>query len=168
MLVPILILLSSGLPQQSALPVDPCTPAGRLTLGEVDRAASILESSMRPLRPFDRRWDSSPVMIRLRFVVGCDGSAEPDSFGLIEASDSAYSLVAVAMVQATRFRPALVDGKPVRQLVERRVIWETVAGVARVRVEEHNSTGIHQRAVRSTLPGEVEVVPQDRVVIAIS
>jgi hypothetical protein len=100
----------------------PCDPDAPFRLGVVDRVATVTAPEVVG-RPFSRRHDVTEVRVRLRFVVGCDGLAEPASFALVSTDDSAYVLGAVALVQASRFTAATVDGRPVRQIVERSVVW---------------------------------------------
>ena len=118
--------LALGAAVVAAPATGPCDPDAPFRLGAVDRTASVLTPA--PVgRPFRRRHDSTEVRVRLRFVVGCDGRAEPSSFALVEAGDSSYVLSAVALVQASRFAPATVEGVAVRQLLERTVVWRRPA-----------------------------------------
>jgi TonB family protein len=52
-----------------------------------------------------------------QFVVGPDGRADVGSFKVLESSDELFSNVVRSALPQMRFSPALVGGKPVRQLV---------------------------------------------------
>lgn len=56
-----------------------------------------------------------------RFVVDTTGRVEPRSIQIVEASHPNFGDSVVEWLKRTRYSPALVNGRPVRQLVQQRV-----------------------------------------------
>jgi hypothetical protein len=59
----------------------------------------------------------------VQFVVAPDGSAEPGSFVLLTTTDPGLMVEAWEIIRTTRFRAAVRDGAPVRQLVRQSIAW---------------------------------------------
>lgn len=57
------------------------------------------------------------------YVVDENGRADPGTFVALLASDPALIPDAWDMLRASRFEPARLEGKPVRQLVRQAIIW---------------------------------------------
>ncbi len=152
LLTPLHLALAVFAPQAPAS--DPCSRAARFVLGPVDNVANLLEAATAP-RPLPHRRDTNEVRVRLRFIVGCDGRAEPASFALTAATDTGYVLTAVALVQASHFTPAMVAGVAVRQIVERELVWHGATGRRPVEFNGPPAQGNgSRRALRSV--GEAE------------
>jgi hypothetical protein len=147
LLTPLYLALAVFAPQAPAS--DPCSRAARFVLGPVDKVANVVEAATAP-RPLPHRRDTNEVRVRLRFIVGCDGRAEPASFALAAATDTGYVLTAVALVQASHFAPAMVAGVAVRQIVERELVWHGAAELRPVEFDCPPAQGNgSRRALRS-------------------
>jgi TonB family protein len=59
--------------------------------------------------------------VMVRFVVDTLGVVEPDSWQVVSADHPAFAAAAREALLKARFRPALLRGKPVRQLVQQAV-----------------------------------------------
>ncbi|HEX7025270.1 MAG TPA: hypothetical protein VF187_10680, partial [Gemmatimonadales bacterium] len=59
----------------------------------------------------------------VQFVVAADGTAEPGSFVLLTTTDPGLMVEAWDIIRTTRFRAALRDGAPVRQLMRQAIAW---------------------------------------------
>lgn len=59
--------------------------------------------------------------VSLRFIVGCDGRAEPGSIVVKDATNQAFVAPSIAAIVGTRFSAATLDGEPIRQLVDQAV-----------------------------------------------
>jgi hypothetical protein len=152
LLTPFHLALAVFAPQAPAS--DPCSRAARFVLGPVDKVANVVEAATAP-RPLLHRRDTNEVRVRLRFIVGCDGRAEPASFALTAATDTGYVLTAVALVQASHFAPAMVAGVAVRQIVERELVWHASTGVRAVEFDCPPARGNgSRRALRSVGEGK--------------
>jgi len=53
-----------------------------------------------------------------QFVVDSRGEVEPSTFKVVKSSDPAFTAAVRAALPTMRFTPALVDGRPVKQLVQ--------------------------------------------------
>jgi hypothetical protein len=58
-----------------------------------------------------------------QYTVGADGRVEPESIVLLLASHPKLEREARAVLLASRFRPAMKQGQPVRQLVQQTLVW---------------------------------------------
>lgn len=61
--------------------------------------------------------------VQMRFIIGCDGKVEPESFIVIGFTDAAFVPEAIRAIESARFSPAKQDGKVMAQLVEQSVRW---------------------------------------------
>lgn len=61
--------------------------------------------------------------VQMRFIVGCDGKVEPESFIIIGFTDTAFVGPAITAMQSAKFSPAKQDGKKVAQVVEQAIRW---------------------------------------------
>ena len=88
----------------------------------VDRKAKLVASSARP--DFRPSMDRTPQLgttcysAEVRLVVTPEGTVEPGSFRLVTATSPAFGQAVLESVPAWRYRPAQLDGKPVRQIVQ--------------------------------------------------
>jgi hypothetical protein len=58
-----------------------------------------------------------------QYTVGADGRVEPESIVLLLASHPKLEREARAVLLASRFRPAMKQGQPIRQLVHQTLVW---------------------------------------------
>lgn len=66
----------------------------------------------------------------VRFVVGADGLPEQSGIRIVQSTDAMFARALAETVPRWRYRPATVDGEPVRQIVqERRVFAIAIAPV---------------------------------------
>jgi TonB family protein len=61
--------------------------------------------------------------VNLRFIVDPKGRVEPWSIVVVSASDTGFATAAIRAIEQSRYRPALREGKPVRQWSTRRVLF---------------------------------------------
>lgn len=61
--------------------------------------------------------------VQLQFVVGTDGKVEPSSIEVLLASASALGEAASKAIQKVDFIPGMLDGKPVRAVVQFPIIY---------------------------------------------
>jgi protein TonB len=57
-------------------------------------------------------------VVSMRFIVGADGKVEPGSISVIDSPHKLFADAVRASLMNSRYRPAEVGGRPVRQLVE--------------------------------------------------
>jgi protein TonB len=92
---------------------------GSAFLGEqVEREVQRLPGAPAPRYPEQLRANNVTGQVLMRFVVGTDGRVEPGSFEVISSPEKAFSDAVRTAIMSTRFRPAEVGGRAVRQLVE--------------------------------------------------
>jgi protein TonB len=98
---------------------------GSAFLGEqVEREVQRLPGAPVPRYPEHLRASNVSGEVLMRFVVGADGRVESGSFEVISSPERAFSDAVRAAIMSTRFRPAEVGGRPVRQLVEQSFIFK--------------------------------------------
>ncbi len=61
--------------------------------------------------------------VAMQFVVDSTGQAEMETFVAIFATNSSVEKAARAAIAKSRFSPAMLDGRPVRQLVQQVAVW---------------------------------------------
>ena len=66
--------------------------------------------------------------VDLRYVVGIDGRAEPGTIVAVYATHPDFAKSALDVVRASRFNPARLAGKSVRQRVEQRIEFTVMGG----------------------------------------
>ena len=76
------------------------------------------------------------------FVVNVDGRPDLDTYMALEASDSLFAQAVREALPRMKFRPAKINDKPVRQLVEQRFLFKVVqpTGAGQTVVEAMPST----------------------------
>lgn len=62
--------------------------------------------------------------VRLRFVVGTNGRAEPSSIQVVSSTNKAFEPAAIKTIRESTFKPAMMRGQAVRQLVEQNVAFK--------------------------------------------
>jgi protein TonB len=98
---------------------------GSAFLGDqVEREVQRLPGGPVPRYPEHLRANNITGEVLMRFVVGTNGRVESGSFQVISSPERAFSDAVRAAVMSTRFRPAEVGGRPVRQLVEQSFIFK--------------------------------------------
>ncbi len=60
-------------------------------------------------------------VVQVRFVVGTNGRAEPNSIQVVSSTNKAFEQAAIDVIRQSRFSPAMMRGSPVRQLVQQTV-----------------------------------------------
>jgi TonB family protein len=106
----------------------PC-PAGCGSTAPVDSVflaeAVDLPASIRwqpnPVYPASLRAAGISGRVTLQFTVDTLGRIEPGSVGSVESTQPAFERAAVAAIEASRFSPARIRGRPVRQLVRQTI-----------------------------------------------
>jgi len=81
---------------------------------EGERRGPERQSCPVPRYPSRLQHDRAEGSARVAFVVGTSGRVEENSVEIVEATDPAFGDAAAEMVSGCRFRPAEVDGTPVR------------------------------------------------------
>ncbi|MEO8479532.1 MAG: energy transducer TonB [Gemmatimonadota bacterium] len=62
--------------------------------------------------------------VRLRFVVGTNGRAESSSIQVVSSTNKAFEAAAIKTIRESTFKPAMMKGQAVRQLVEQNVSFK--------------------------------------------
>ncbi|MES2180183.1 MAG: TonB family protein [Gemmatimonadota bacterium] len=100
------------------------TGSGQLNSGEAftdDQVERIVQLTSAPATPrFPETMRSTGVQgtVAIRFVVGTNGRVESKSFEVMSSPHDAFSEAVKRALLLTKYRPAEVRGKAVRQLVE--------------------------------------------------
>ena len=84
---------------------------------QVERTAEITRRA-NPRYPESLRSVSVEGEVVMQFIVGTDGKVEPGSMDVKSSPNKLFSDAVRAALMNTRYRPAEVGGKPVRQLVQ--------------------------------------------------
>ena len=87
----------------------------------VDRAVVARADNGSPDYPMQLRVAALEGNVAVRFVVDSAGRVEPSSIEILRTSHSLFGDAVSRWLARTRYVPADVDGRPVRQLVEQRV-----------------------------------------------
>jgi protein TonB len=93
---------------------------GSYTVDQVDDPAEVI-GGPPPAYPDVLRSVGVEGVVRLQFVVGIDGRAEPRTIRVVSSSHPAFEANAIEGIAKIVFRPARVRGTPVRQLVTQNV-----------------------------------------------
>ncbi len=67
-------------------------------------------------------------VVRLRYVVGTSGKAEPSSIQVLSSTNKAFEAPAIDAIRKSTFKPAKMRGQAVRQLVEQVIRFSLNAG----------------------------------------
>lgn len=90
---------------------------------EVEKVARVVGAQRQPRYPELLRQQKLEGAVLASYVVGVDGRVEPDSYRGIDATHPLFDIAVKQALLATRFRPAEVGGKKVRQLIEQRFVF---------------------------------------------
>lgn len=90
---------------------------------EVEKVARVLGTQKQPRYPEILRQQKLEGSVLASYVVGTDGRVEAESFRAIDGSHPLFEVAVKQALLATRFRPAEVGGKKVRQLIEQRFVF---------------------------------------------
>ena len=102
--------------------VSPALPVGEIALPEqVDRVVVPRASNPRPVYPNALRNAVVEGDVVIRFVVDTTGRVERNSVEVLRASHSLFADAVREWLPRTRYEPATIAGRPVRQLVEQSV-----------------------------------------------
>jgi TonB family protein len=107
-------------------PAAPGTPAALFRRQEVDQPARRVGGPV-PRYPAVMRAVGIDGEVRLRFVVGLDGRAEAGTITVLSSTNVAFEPDAIETIRRSTFRPAMLAGGAVRQLVEQ-VVRYRLAG----------------------------------------
>ena len=96
------------------------------TADKVDIKASLKEGSAPILYP-DSLWGSGVSgRVLAEFVVDTLGTIEDETIGIVSSSHPAFSQAVLNALTVASFRPALRNGRPVRQVVQLPFIFEPI------------------------------------------
>jgi protein TonB len=84
---------------------------------QVERAVEVVRNA-QPKYPEIARNAGIQGVVAVRFIVGTDGRVEGGSIDVLSTPHDAFVAAVRAALLSTRYRPAEVGGRPVRQLVE--------------------------------------------------
>ncbi|MFN0099206.1 MAG: energy transducer TonB [Gemmatimonadaceae bacterium] len=90
---------------------------------EVEKVARVLGTQKQPRYPEILRQQKLEGSVLASYVVGTDGRVEAESFRSIDATHPLFEVAVKQALLGTRFRPAEVGGKKVRQLIEQRFVF---------------------------------------------
>lgn len=93
---------------------------------EVDSAASRDPDSEGPIYPPKLMAKGIGGSVLATFVVNVDGRPDLDTYMALEASDSLFAQAVREALPRMKFRPAKINDKPVRQLVEQRFLFKVI------------------------------------------
>ena len=96
-------------------------PGGIHTAEDVDRMVAALPGNASP--PYPARLSAAGVEgdVVARFVVDTTGRVESRSIEIVQATHALFGEAVSEWLKQTRYSPAQVNGRPVRQLVQQRV-----------------------------------------------
>ena len=94
---------------------------------EVDSAASRHPDSEGPIYPPKLMAKGIEGSVLATFIVNIDGRPDLDTYIALEATDSLFAKAVRDALPRMKFRPAKINDKTVRQLVEQRFIFKVVA-----------------------------------------
>ncbi len=107
-----------GVPQFPA--PDSVLGGHRFTIDQVDDQAVYLGGA-EPRYPGVLRLAGVEGRVTLEFVVGTDGRVEGSSIRVMATTNADFDAPSIEAVRGSRFRPARIGGRPVRQLVSQLV-----------------------------------------------
>lgn len=105
----------------SATPGAPASPDGIHTAETVDRVVAPLPGNATPGYPARLSAAGIEGDVIVRFVVDTTGRVEPASVEILQASHAQFGDAVRQWLTRTRYAPASVQGRAVRQLVRQRV-----------------------------------------------
>jgi TonB-like protein len=114
---------------QAAAPGDREASDTSFAVDKVDEPVQV-RSCPRPDYPRDFMDDLTLVQVKLQYIVDTLGFAEPNSIHLVGRKPPvAFVEPAIDAIQRCRFKPAKLNAKPVRQLVQQAVVFYPPNGV---------------------------------------
>lgn len=102
--------------QQSQLPV--VSNDSVYSILTVDETAARMEGSAAPIYPAELMKESIEGAVIVRYVIDSTGHAEPGSLEVRSSSHPLFTKAVRDALPGMRFSAAIVDGRPVRELVE--------------------------------------------------
>ncbi len=90
----------------------------------VERVAAPRRDNPAPAYPRQLRYTGLQGTVVVRFVVDTSGAVEPGSVAVLEATHVAFADAVRAWLPRTRYHPAEVAGRRVRQLVQQRIEFQ--------------------------------------------
>jgi periplasmic protein TonB len=99
----------------------PAMPGGAYNPGSVDRIAVALSANPRPAYPQSLRGAGLEGEVLITFVVDTTGRVETGSLKVVQSTHPLFTDAVRKWLPATRYRPAEVGGRKVRQYVQQQV-----------------------------------------------
>jgi TonB family protein len=103
------------------IPTVPASPGGVQTAAAVDQLAAPLPGNGAPQYPGPLRTAAVEGSVVVTFVVDTTGRAEPTSITIISATHALFADAVRQWLARTRYVPAEIHGRRVRQLVQQEV-----------------------------------------------
>lgn len=113
--------LSFGPGLRTDLPMGPASDGGAYTTETVDRIAAAFADNPRPVYPQSLRSAGLEGDVVITFVVDTTGRVEPGSLHVVQSAHPLFTEAVRRWLPATRYRPAEIGGRRVRQYVQQQV-----------------------------------------------
>ena len=85
---------------------------------QVEKPAEMLPDQPKPKYPSVLESSGIAGEVQAQFVVGQDGRADMDTFKALKSSNELFTQSVRSVLTRMRFSPAMIGGKPVKQLVQ--------------------------------------------------
>ena len=85
---------------------------------QVEKPAEMLPDQPKPKYPSVLESSGIAGEVQAQFVVGQDGRADMDTFKALKSSNELFTQSVKSVLARMRFSPAMIGGKPVKQLVQ--------------------------------------------------
>ena len=85
---------------------------------QVEKPAEMIQDGTKPKYPSVLESSGIPGEVQAQFVVGIDGKADMDSFKVLKTTNELFTQSVRNVLPRMRFSPAMIGGKPVKQLVQ--------------------------------------------------
>jgi periplasmic protein TonB len=85
---------------------------------QVEKPAEMLPDQPKPKYPSVLESSGIAGEVQAQFVVGQDGKADMDTFKTLKSSNELFTQAVKNVLARMRFSPAMIGGKPVKQLVQ--------------------------------------------------
>lgn len=113
----------------------PAEPQRALSEIEVDSLAERDPESEGPVYPATLLEKQVEGVVRAMFVVDTTGHADPESFRVLDSTDSAFTSAVRTALPRMKYRPAMLRGKVVPQLVEQSFAFRIARPAAVIKPE---------------------------------
>jgi outer membrane biosynthesis protein TonB len=85
---------------------------------QVEKPAEMIQDGTKPKYPSVLESSGIAGEVQAQFVVGIDGRADMDSFKVLKSTNELFTQSVRNVLPRMRFSPAMIGGKPVKQLVQ--------------------------------------------------